>query len=77
MCSGTKTDGQEHTAACTRTPILTSVTRGSGVSCPITGTAEAIPCLFTPAAVFTVVWHTPVERDTCCFKKKEIHAFTM
>lgn len=46
----------------THTHILTSVARGSIVSGSITGAAETIPCLFTPAAMFTVIRHTPGER---------------
>lgn len=50
----------------THTQILTSVARGSSVSGSITGAAETIPFLFTPAAMFTVIRHTPGERMRKC-----------
>lgn len=50
----------------THTQILTSVARGSSVSGSITGAAETIPFLFTPAAMFTVIRHTPGERMKKC-----------
>lgn len=57
-----KPDGQGHTTAGTDTHILTSMTGGSSVACSITGTAENVPRLFTPAAVFTVIRHAPGQR---------------
>ena len=40
------------------------MTGGSCVSCPVAGTAEAVPGLFTTPSVFTVVGHTSVrERE--------------
>ena len=49
---------------CAETHALTCVTGGTRVSCPVAGTTEAVPGLFTTPTVFTVVGHTSVrERD--------------
>lgn len=50
--------------SCKGARTLTRVARCSGVAGPIASAAEAIPCLFTPAAVFTVIRHAPAKGMT-------------
>lgn len=45
----------------TRQKILTGVTGGASVSGSIACAAEAVPRLFTPAAVLAVIGHTPLK----------------